>query len=333
MVSLSIIIPVYNRVHLIDRTLASIINQDIEIIVVDDGSTDGTAECLAKYGDCGASTKLSGINQRHRITVLHQENKGAGAARNLGITQATGDYILFLDSDDLWFDWSLNTIKKTISQYNYPAFIAGNAVKFTDELELKQIKSTALEVESFADYYASSKQSLWLLNGAVAIKSEVLRQVGGFTSKWINCEDSDLWLKLGIAEHFVFIKSPAILAYYQHANSAVTNSQKTYEGAWHIINQEKNCLYPGNKARKLERLEIILRHIRPVTLAYLRDRNIIKAWQMYRETFLWNLSTRRITYLVAFWLILIKIYLVSLLAKICLYLRFMHNYQKLSKSK
>ena len=311
MVKFSTIIPVYNRVYLIDRTLASIINQDInheiEIIIVDDGSTDGTAECLVKYGD--------------RITVLYQENKGPGAARNLGIAQATGDYILFLDSDDLWFDWSLNTIKNTILKYNYPAFVAGKTVEFADESELKQIKSTTIEVESFTDYYASSKQSLWLLGGAVAIKSEVLRQVEGYTSKWINGEDSDLWLKLGIAKHFVFIKSPVILAYYQHANSAVANCEKTYEGAWHMISQEKNCLYPGDKARKLERLGIILRHIRPVTLAYLRDGNIINAWQMYRDTFLWNLSIGRVTYLVAFWLILVKVYITKNLSMFKVYTR------------
>ena len=311
MVKFSTIIPVYNRVYLIDRTLASIINQDInheiEIIIVDDGSTDGTAECLVKYGD--------------RITVLYQENKGPGAARNLGIAQATGDYILFLDSDDLWFDWSLNTIKNTILKYNYPAFVAGKTVEFADESELKQIKSTTIEVESFTDYYASSKQSLWLLGGAVAIKSEVLRQVEGYTSKWINGEDSDLWLKLGIAKHFVFIKSPVILAYYQHANSAVANCEKTYEGAWHMISQEKNCLYPGDKARKLERLGIILRHIRPVTLAYLRDGNIINAWQMYRDTFLWNLSIGRVTYLVAFWLILVKVYITNNLSMFKVYTR------------
>ena len=150
MISLSTIIPVYNRVHLIDRTLASIINQDIEIIVVNDGSTDGTAECLAKYGD--------------RIIVLHQKNKGPGAARNLGIAQATGDYILFLDSDDLWFDWSLDIFRQAILQYGYPAFLAGTAAEFTNQSEISNIKSSPIETEFFADYYASSNQSSWLLN-------------------------------------------------------------------------------------------------------------------------------------------------------------------------
>lgn len=302
MVSFSAIIPVHNRVHLIDRTLASIINQEIEIIVVDDGSTDGTAECLAKYSD--------------RITILHQKNKGPGAARNLGIAQATGDYILFLDSDDLWFSWSLTTFRNVILELNYPAFVAGTAIPFEDELELNKIKSIPLEVESFRDYYSSSNQSLWLLGGAVAIKSQVLRQVDGYTSKWINGEDSDLWLKLGTAQHFVVIKSPYLLAYYQHPNSAIANQQKTYEGAWHMIQQEQAGLYPGGNTRQQERREILMRHIRPVTLACLQSGKIREAWQIYRETFYWNLTLKRYIYLVAFWFILSKNYITNYVNKV-----------------
>lgn len=297
MVSFSAIIPVHNRAHLIDRTLASIIDQEIEIIVVDDGSTDGITECLAKYGD--------------RITILHQENKGPGAARNLGIAQATGDYIFFLDSDDLCFSWAINTFKNVILELNYPAFVAGTAISFSDQSELDQVKSKTLEIESFRDYYSSSDQSLWLAVGTVAIKSKVLRKVGGYTSKWINGEDSDLWLKLGTARHFVVIKSPYILAYYQHPSSAVANQQKTYEGAWHMIQQEQAGLYPGGNTRQLERREILMRHIRPVSLAYLRERKIRDAWEMYRETFYWNLTLKRFIYLIAFWIILSQAYLVK----------------------
>lgn len=297
MVSFSAIIPVHNRAHLIDRTLASIIDQEIEIIVVDDGSTDSIAECLAKYGD--------------RITILHQENKGPGAARNLGIAQATGDYIFFLDSDDLCFSWAINTFKNVILELNYPAFVAGTAISFSDQSELDQVKSKTLEIESFRDYYSSSDQSLWLAVGTVAIKSKVLKKVGGYTSKWINGEDSDLWLKLGTARHFVVIKSPYILAYYQHPSSAVANQQKTYEGAWHMIQQEQAGLYPGGNIRQLERREILMRHIRPVSLAYLREGKIRDAWEMYRETFYWNLTLKRFIYLIAFWIILSQAYFVK----------------------
>ena len=293
----STIIPVFNRAELIEYTLNSILNQqcqDTEIIVVDDGSTDGTLKTLSKYGN--------------KIKVLQQKNKGPGAARNLGISYAQGKYITFIDSDDLWFPWTLSKYKEVILQHNFPAFIAGKAASFWSETEVELIASSELIWQSFNDYYSSSQQSLWLLPGAVAIRADILQQVKGFTNKWINGEDSDLWLKLGTAKQFVYIQSPPVFAYRQHCNSAVANSTKTYQGACYLIEQEKNNLYPGGKDRQLERLEILMRHIRPVSLACLREGNIKNGWKMYQATFKWNLYLKRFAYLLAFPLIVIKSY-------------------------
>lgn len=90
-ITVSVIIPTYNRAHCVGEAIDSVLAQvppADEVIVVDDGSTDDTAEVLAAYGD--------------RITVLHQQNAGAAAARNTGIRHATGEWVAFLDSDDLW---------------------------------------------------------------------------------------------------------------------------------------------------------------------------------------------------------------------------------------
>ena len=92
MKKVSVIIPAYNVEDYIDETLQSFINQtlqDIEIIVVDDGSTDSTCKILEKYQQMD-----------NRISILHQENKGAGIARNLGMEHATGEYLYFFDADD-----------------------------------------------------------------------------------------------------------------------------------------------------------------------------------------------------------------------------------------
>jgi GT2 family glycosyltransferase len=193
MVFFSTIVPVYNRADLIQQTLDSILNQedqDTEIIVVDDGSIDETINVLAKYGD--------------KIKVLQQQNKGPGAARNLGIAAAQGEYILFLDSDDLWFPWTLNTFLEIIESYQKPALIAGSAIRFNDLAEVDSIEQSSTEIQYFTDYYESRDRSLWLLPSAVAIKTDELKKVGGFTSKNINSEDSDLWLKLGTAKGFIF---------------------------------------------------------------------------------------------------------------------------------
>ncbi len=93
----SVVIPTYNRASLIREALESVFAQtfrDFEVIVVDDGSTDGTVELLKEY--------------EGRIAIIRQENRGAGAARNRGLAEATGEYIAFIDSDDLWMDFKLD---------------------------------------------------------------------------------------------------------------------------------------------------------------------------------------------------------------------------------
>src|SRR5262245_42603459 len=88
----SAVIPCYNGLPYITRAIESVLHQDYaahEILVVDDGSTDGTSEALKQYAG--------------RIKVIRIRNSGAAAARNAAIAEATGDYLAFLDSDDVWF--------------------------------------------------------------------------------------------------------------------------------------------------------------------------------------------------------------------------------------
>lgn len=298
MVFFSTIIPIYNRANLIQHTINSILEQencDTEIIVVDDGSTDGTIDKLAIYGN--------------KIKIIRQQNKGPGAARNLGISHAKGKYITFLDSDDIWFPWTLSIYKEAIINNNFPAFIAGESILFQSENEVNLIRYSSPTLQLFADYYSSYKQSLWLLPGGVAIKTDILRQAEGFTNKWINGEDSDLWLKLGTAEGFVHIQSPPVFAYRQHSDSAIANNHKTYEGAWYMIQREKSNSYPGKKERQLERLAILMRHVRPVTLACLKEKAINDGWKIYQKTFFWNLHLKRFLYLLIFPVFIIKSYI------------------------
>ena len=105
---ISIIINVYNGEKYIKKCLDSVVNQtykNIEIILVDDGSTDGSGELCEKIK-----------NNDTRIKVYHKKNGGLGSARNYGFNQAKGEYILFLDSDDYI---ELNTIEKMIKYKEY----------------------------------------------------------------------------------------------------------------------------------------------------------------------------------------------------------------------
>src|SRR4051794_5139151 len=105
----SVIIPTYNRLQLLKEALDSVWRQtftDYEVIVVDDGSTDGTRDYLESLGD--------------KLRFFVQPRRGPGAARNLAAQHANGEYLAFLDSDDLWFPWTLATFAEVISRHRFP---------------------------------------------------------------------------------------------------------------------------------------------------------------------------------------------------------------------
>jgi len=280
----STIIPTFNRRELLRRTIQSVLSQDQakqEIIVVDDGSTDGTVEMLTVLAP--------------RVQMFCQSNRGPGAARNLGLSHATGEYVAFLDSDDLWFPWTLATYRRVIEQHVRPAFIAGCPLRFTDVSQLAAASAGEINVESFPDYFASGDQWRWFGASSFVIRRDLLTAVGGFAVN--DGEDADLAMALGVAPGFVQIKSPATFGYQEQTGSLTGALDYRYRGACELIGRENDGKYPGGHIRQAERRRILTRHIRPVTLMLVDGDQIRRAWEIYRRTWTWNLAERRIRYL------------------------------------
>src|ERR1035437_5938039 len=205
----SVVIPTFNRVAFLNATLESVLAQhftDYEIIVVDDGSTDGTMNYLQSLGQ--------------RVKVVRQPNQGPSAARNLGAGHASGTYFAFLDSDDLWFPWTLEVYQQVIKKHRGPSFIAGMPYHFSDARELKKAVCGTTRIKWFADYLASGDQWRWWGVSSFVIRRDAFLVVGGFTNVWVNSEDADLALRLGVAPGFVQVTSPVTFAYREHAASA-----------------------------------------------------------------------------------------------------------------
>jgi GT2 family glycosyltransferase len=286
----SVVIPTYNRVHLLARTLDSVWRQrftDFEVVVVDDGSNDGTGEYLRSLGG--------------RIRVMQQANGGPGAARNAGVRAASGKYVALLDSDDLWFPWTLNIFAQAIEQFREPSIVGGQLTEFVDEEELRSIRESPYRVAWFKDFISSSNYPYYVGSGTCALRREVLKEAY-FPEDRANCEDHDLTLQLGIMPGFVRILSPMTLAWRRHPTSETGQLASTVSGALRLVAREKSGVYPGGAARH----RILARHIRPAAVACLRHGESDRGWRLYCAAFGWHVELGSWKYIVAFpllWLV------------------------------
>src|SRR5262249_605030 len=153
--------------------------------------------------------------------IFRQPNQGPGAARNLGARHAGGTYLAFLDSDDLWFPWTLDVYQDVINEHGHPSFVAGKPHRFSHESELGTAVFGKTRAERLVGYLASGDEWRWWGASSFVVRRDVFAAVGGFTDGQANAEDADLALRLGTAPGFVQITAPVTFAYRKHAASAV----------------------------------------------------------------------------------------------------------------
>ncbi len=180
--SISVIIPTYNRAHVLGRALDSVLAQTLaplEIIVIDDGSTDATPALM----------------QHHypSIRYLQQDNQGVSAARNLGIQQARGDWIALLDSDDEWLPKKLEVQWALAEQDPSAPLIHSDEIWIRNGVRVNQMNK-------------HGKAGGWIFQrclplcaispSAAMIKHALFDEVGLFDERLPACEDYDLWLKI-----------------------------------------------------------------------------------------------------------------------------------------
>jgi glycosyltransferase involved in cell wall biosynthesis len=178
----SVVIPTCNRAWCLGEALDSVLAQDFrdfELIVVDDGSTDGTAGLLAGYGD--------------RIRVVSQENRGVSAARNAGIAAARGGLIAFLDSDDLWLPGKL------AAQVAFFAAHPAALICQTEELWVRngrRVNPGRRHRKRGGLIFEPSLELCLVSPSAVMARRELFAAVGLFDEALAACEDYDLWLRV-----------------------------------------------------------------------------------------------------------------------------------------
>ena len=278
----SVIIPVFNRAALLEQALESVCRQefrDFEVIVVDDGSTDDLSPVVRQFGNLA--------------TFLHQDNSGPGASRNRGAAAARGQYLAFMDSDDLWFPWTLSTFAQLIDDHRGPAILSGRLVTFAKEAELDVVDREPLRAEVFADFVASSGSRHMAGGCTLAVQRMEFLRTGGFVTDRINAEDHDLILRMGTAPGFVKVIKPVTLGYRTQIPKLTAEFGKTIAGVRFIVDREHGDVYPGGAIRSRARRTIISEHVRPVVVECLRRGTIRTAWQLYRSTAYWHVQLGR----------------------------------------
>lgn len=285
----SVIVPSYNRAPLLRAALESIRAQDLadyEVIVVDGGSTDDTPAIVSDFGT--------------RARFLVQGRNGPGPARNFGCQQATGEYITFLDSDDVWFPWTLSTFAQIMERERRPAWIMGRAVEFKDGESLGWIGCEPLRYTGYSDYLASSQAITWVPGCGMAIRRDAFNQIGGFVNECMGGEDLDLELRLGAHRGFALVHAPFTVAYREHADNTMKIFDRLVTGMRHLIRTERAGAYPGGESRALERWRILTRHIRPVSKLCVTHGKRREAWELYRATVRWHVAVGHWKYLAGF---------------------------------
>ena len=285
----SVAIPTFNRGELLLRTLESVWQQtfrDFEVIVVDDGSTDGTCERLR--------------GQTDRLRLMEQANSGPGAARNAAMRVARGQYVAFLDSDDIWFPWTLATFHELIERHHQPAVLSAALVEFESESELREVRQTEITEAAFEDYFSSSAEGHYVGAGMSVLRRDVLLETGGFPEDRANAEDHDLIFRLGTAAGFIQVKSPITLGWRRHAVSETRDVASTAAGVLRMVRNERGGRYPGAAARRHQRRAILTSHARPASLGCLRQGVWAAAWRVYLATLGWHIVERRWRFVLGF---------------------------------
>lgn len=280
--------PVFNRKTHLEAALHSISKQtyrSYEVIVVDDGSTDDTAAYVVSLGD--------------PVSTIRQTNAGVSKARNQGAEIARGKYLVFLDSDDVLFPWSLQCYSNLIDRLQ-PQIISARTIEFEDELPVMEGGEGQEPLAALYDDYLSDAENYSFVGAScIVIKADVFARSNGFSNEMRAGEDYDLLLRVGVERSYAKIEAPVTVGYRVHSGNDSKKVDRLVEGSSMLLEREAEGTYPGGSARASDRITIIGRVVRPVILASLQRGRLQDAWHLYRKSFWMHMRAMRIRFLLA----------------------------------
>jgi len=267
----SVVIPTYNRRERLLRAVRSVLAQrtkDAEIVVVDDGSSDDSAEAVAALGPS--------------VRVIRQRNQGPSVARTRGVAEASGRYVAFLDSDDHWFPWTLETFARAIDAHDAPAWLYGFG---TVEGRGVVAEEEPLVARAFPHYSAAAAEDgLMPRPTGVCIAREAFLRSGGFRETMRVGEDLDLWFRIAEEGRFVLIEAPLLYAREEvQGESLGEDVSRSFAGLTELVAREHRGGYRGGAATAFVRRAIISRQFMYYARRYREQGERARAARIYLE--------------------------------------------------
>ena len=221
--TVSVIIPTYNRAHLIARAILSVLNQtfqDFELIIVDDSSTDNTEEVVNNFND-----------KKIRY-IQHKVNKGGAAARNTGIKAAKGEFIAFQDSDDEWLPEKLEKQMKVFKTSS-----AKVGVVYTGFWRIESSKKIYIPftwvTEKEGDIHDEILKGNFVTTQSAVVRRECFNKAGTFEERLPRFQDWELFIRISKYYCFKCIDEPLVISYYQ--TNSISADENAHIRAFELI--------------------------------------------------------------------------------------------------
>jgi glycosyltransferase involved in cell wall biosynthesis len=232
----SVVIPVYNAEAYLEQTLESVFAQtypNIEIVIVDDGSKDGSIALLEKYAD--------------RVRLVRQANSGAAAARNHGVQEASGVWIAFLDADDIWAPDKIEHQLRVCGNYAWShtdsIFLGGVNDGRKDSGFTKKHQGQVLREVMCENFIGTS---------TLMIRREIFLNSGGFDESFRSIHDWELWTRLASKHALGYVDAP-LLTYRVHSVSVSRNTRKTLPNHIRVIEKAFSQVGPAASLAHMKR--------------------------------------------------------------------------------
>lgn len=231
MPNVSVVIPTYNRSKQIEHAVRSVLAQthsNLEVIVVDDGSTDGTAQIIK---ECARK------DPRIRL-IEHGQRKGAQAARNTGILAARGKWIAFLDSDDQWFPDSLEVRLEMAARRGVHVVHSECYILDRGDAEPKQFGVPPMQGQVYKELLRF-KQTFGPTFPSLLVSSEALADIGYLDETIVSFQEWDLAIRLARRYEFMFVPKPTFIYDRRHANAISKDLLRTAIGYEQVFTKHR----------------------------------------------------------------------------------------------